>query len=302
LIKNRKVILITGASAGLGLCLAKKLKNQNFHLILTSRSTSLSRFEEQGFIESEHLWIRPLDVTSKIERENLISEINVKLDGVDILVNNAGFSFRAVVEHVQDEDRVKQMETNFRGPMELVRLVLPKMRERLAGNIINISSVGGMMAMPTMAVYSASKWALEGATESLWYEVKPWNIHVTLVQPGFINSESFRNVRFTEKSAVSLETEKDPYHKYYFYMSDFIEKIMRFSPSSAVDVAEKVIKVIKAKNPPLRVAGTLDAHIFGILRRFMPRQLYHLLLYYNLPGIKEIKKSNHYTNKLTGLP
>ena len=92
--------------------------------------------------------------------------------------------YRAVLEHVSDAERVAQMDVNYLAPMDLIRLVLPRMREKHAGRILNVSSVGGMMAMPTMAVYSASKFALEGATEALYYEVRPWNIRVSLIQPG----------------------------------------------------------------------------------------------------------------------
>ncbi len=100
--------------------------------------------------------------------------VGLALGGVDVLINNAGVAYRSVVEHVSERERLQQMGINFRAPMELTRLVLPYMRSRRAGRIINVSSMGGMMAMPTMAVYSASKFALEGATESLYYEVKPW--------------------------------------------------------------------------------------------------------------------------------
>ncbi len=286
MIKPRKVLLLTGASSGLGLNLAKKLLTEEYHLIFTARESSLGRFQEEKIFANDNLWIRPLDVTSHNERMNLILEINQRLGGVDILINNAGFSYRSVVEHVHEDERIKQIETNFRGPMELTRLVLPFMRAKKDGRIINISSVGGMMAMPTMAVYSASKWALEGASESLWYEVRPWNIKVTLIQPGFINSDSFKLVKHTKKSRASSQEDSDPYHNHYYFMRNFVEKLMRLSPSTADDVANKTLRIIKSKHPPLRAAGTWDAHLFSILRRFLPRRIYHLVLYYTLPGIK----------------
>lgn len=281
-----KVLLLTGASSGLGLVLAKKLMKHNFHLVLTARESSLDRFAQHGITEGENIWIRPLDVTDSSQRKELILEINQRLSGVDILINNAGFTYRAVVEHASEEERIKQLHTNFIAPMELSRLVLPFMRGKRAGRIINISSVGGMMAMPTMAIYSASKWALEGYTESLWYEVKPWNIHVTLIQPGFINSESFNLTRYTAKSKDSAERLKEPYHNHYYYMSSFIEKLMKLSPSTPDDVANKVIKIIYHKKPPLRTNGTLDARLFNILRRLLPQRFYHMVLYKTLPGIK----------------
>ena len=282
-----KVILITGASSGLGLILAKKLMSHNFHLVLTARESSLPRFKEEGIVESDNIWLRPLDITNEDQRKDLILEVNQRLSGVDILINNAGFTYRAVVEHVLAEERIKQLHTNFIAAMELSRLVLPFMRAKKQGKIINISSVGGMMAMPTMAIYSASKWALEGYSESLWYEVKPWNINVTLIQPGFINSDSFKLVRHTEKSADSAQRVRDPYHNHYHFMSTFIERLMKLSPSRPENVADKVIKVIYSKNPPLRVAGTFDAIVFKLIRTLLPQRLYHFILYNTLPGIRK---------------
>jgi short-subunit dehydrogenase len=162
-----KVVLLTGASTGLGLEIAKQLMKENFHLVLTARPSSMDRFKENGIENGDNIWLRPLDVTDKEQRVELMLEINQRLAGVDILINNAGFTYRSVVEHVSDEERIQQMSTNFLAPMELTRLVLPFMRSKHEGKIINISSVGGMMAMPTMSIYSASKFALEGLTEIL---------------------------------------------------------------------------------------------------------------------------------------
>jgi short-subunit dehydrogenase len=179
-----KNVLITGASTGLGLATARAfIAAGGYRLLLTARERSMSRFADEGLRETDQVFLREMDVTSAEQRQSVTSEVEERWGGVDILVNNAGIAIRSVVEHVTDEERRTQMDINFLAPMELVRLVLPSMREKRSGRIINISSVGGMMAMPTMAVYSASKFALEGATEALFYEVRPWNIHVSLVQP-----------------------------------------------------------------------------------------------------------------------
>jgi short-subunit dehydrogenase len=289
-----KVVLLTGASSGLGLDIAKLLMQHNYHLVLTARPSSMHRFEEQGIVSGDNVWLRPLDVTSDDQRRELMLEINQRLAGVDILINNAGFTYRSVVEHVSEEERIQQMDTNFLAPMELTRLVLPFMRNKKEGRIINISSVGGMMAMPTMSVYSASKFALEGMTESLWYEVKPWNIKVTLIQPGFINSDSFQLVRHTKKSDVSVHEEVDPYHNHYVFMATFIERLMKLSPTSSKGVAKKVFKVMRMKRPPLRTSGTWDAYLFGHIRRFIPRSIYHFILYCTLPGIRKWGPPNNY--------
>lgn len=290
---KRPVILLTGASVGLGLELAKMLiKQDRYRLFLTARPTSLDRFENAGIINTEFIHLRALDVTFNNMREDLIREINEKFDGVDVLINNAGFTYRSVVEHVTESERLVQMETNFRAPMELIRLCLPKMRERRSGKIINISSVGGQMAMPTMGVYSASKHALEGSTESLWYEVKPWNIKVCLVAPGFINSEGFEKVKKTPLGQRESRDSETAYFYHYKYMEHFIGKIMQLTPATSKSVAKKVIKVIDAKNPPLRIWGTWDAVVFSLFRRFVPQRIYHFLLYCSLPKVRSWGKSN----------
>jgi short-subunit dehydrogenase len=286
--ERKKVILLTGASVGLGLEVAKMLIAENqYHLFLTARPSSISRFKDEGIFDSEFIHLRELDVTYNNMREDLVYEICENYGGVDVLINNAGFTYRSVVEHVTESERLVQMETNFRAPMELIRLCLPKMRERRSGKIINISSVGGQIAMPTMGVYSASKHALEGSSESLWYEVRPWNIKVSLIAPGFINSKGFEKVKKTPLGERSSQDSHTAYYAHYHYMEDFIQKIMKLTPSTSTSVAKKVLKVIHAKNPPLRISGTWDATLFGLFRKFVPQRIYHLILYYSLPHIRE---------------
>ncbi len=278
---------MTGASAGLGLAIARALIAETDHrLVLTARKTSLARFAAEGIFESERVLLRPLDVTSREEQAILIDELCVRFGGVDFLINNAGISYRAVVEHVSEEERLDQLAVNFLAPMELTRRVLPAMRARREGRIITISSVGGMMAMPTMAVYSASKFALEGATEALWYEVRPWGVHVSLVQPGFIHSSGFEHVRMTRQSAYALKRADDPYHQHYAHMAPFIARVMTHTPATPQSVAAAVLRTLRRKNPPLRVPATWDARAFGWLRRLLPRWIYHRLLYAMLPSIR----------------
>lgn len=286
----RPVVLITGASTGIGICLARLLlQKDSYRVVLTAREKSLSRFQEQGLLPSENLMILPLDVTSHDDRIACIQKIEEKWGGVDILVNNAGISYRAVVEHMNDEEQLQQLATNYLGPLALIRLVLPHMREKREGRILNISSVGGMMAMPTMSAYSASKFALEGASEALWYEAKPWNIKVSIIEPGFIRSQSFQNVYYSKESRDS-SVKHGPYSEYYDSMTPFVARMMENSFSTAEDVARKILKVIKQKHPKLRVPATFDAHFFYWLRRLLPRRFYHWILYKGLPEAKRWAK------------
>lgn len=285
--RTPEVVLLTGASTGLGLAMARLLiERTDYRLILTARGGSLPRFRQAGISETSRLWLRPLDVTSDEERRLVVDEAQQRWGGVDILINNAAVAYRSVVEHITEEGRFDQMNINFRAPLELIRLVLPAMREKRGGRIINISSVGGMMAMPTMALYSASKFALEGATEALWYEVRPWKIKVTLVQPGFIRSESFQNTVYTERSKQAAEDPSNPYHHHYREMARFIALLMHRTRATPEKVARKVLKTMRQRNPPLRVPATLDALLFGALRRLLPRDLYHAVLFCGLPHVR----------------
>lgn len=289
--QNPAIVLVTGASSGLGLALSQKLLRTDFRLILTARKSSLARFATAGVTTSERVKICALDVTSSAEREQVVREAEEAWGGVDVLINNAGVAYRTVVEHFNEADDWEQMDVNFRGPMELIRLVLPGMRRKRAGRIINVSSVGGMMAMPTMALYSASKFALEGATESLWYEVRPWNIHVSLVQPGFIRSDSFRNTRYTEASRQAANDPANPYHWHYQLMAALIAQLMEQAGATPEQIADTILRTMKKPSPPLRVPATWDAHIFATLRRFLPRRVYHRFLYGRLPGVKNWGKA-----------
>jgi short-subunit dehydrogenase len=282
-----QTVLVTGASTGLGLALARRLLQETQHrLILTARERSMPRFGEEGLEESERVALRSLDVTHAGDRRRVVMEAQERWGGIDALINNAGVAYRSVLEHVTEAEFLDQMEVNYVGPVELARLCLPSMRKKRAGRIINVSSASGMMAMPTMAIYSASKFALEGATEALFYEVRPWNIHVTLVQPGFIHSGSFENVRHTAASERSVTDLDEAYHAHYEHMAPFIARLMRLARATPDSIARRIVRVLHRRHPPLRVPVTLDARMFAWLRRWLPRPIYHWVLYRSLPGIK----------------
>ncbi|MEM7180864.1 MAG: SDR family oxidoreductase [Spirochaetota bacterium] len=285
---SRKIVLITGASSGIGLALSQLLYAKDEFLVLaTARASSLPRFAQQNLLEKDHFFTWPLDICNAEERENCISQIESRFGSIDILINNAGVSYTSVIEEASFSEELQQLQINYFAAMALIRRILPAMRKKRSGRIINVSSVGGMMAMPTMGIYSASKFALEGATESLWYEMKPWNIKVTLFQPGFVHSDAFRKVLLTEKAKVSSADTHSVYQPYYSNMSRFIAKMMGIAYASPETLAQKLYKLMQAKNPPIRVAATIDALFFAYIRRFLPRKLYHYILYRFLPNIKE---------------
>ncbi|HUQ01383.1 MAG TPA: SDR family oxidoreductase [Kofleriaceae bacterium] len=281
-------VMVTGASTGIGLALARTLLRDTPHqVVLTARRPSLARFTAEGIVENERVAIVALDVTNQGERRAAVAAAEQRFGAVDVLVNNAGVAYRSVLEHVTEDDFLDQMDVNYVGPVELTRLVLPGMRARRRGSIINLSSVGGMMAMPTMAIYSASKFALEGATEALYYEVRPWGIKVSLIQPGFVHSESFEHTRLTAASERSNADLGEAYHAHYEHMSPFIARLMHRARATPESIAKRIVRTIHRRSPPLRVPVTIDAWVFGYLRRLLPRSLYHWLLYRSLPGVRQ---------------
>lgn len=279
----QKIILVTGCSSGLGLALANRLyKDLNYKVIVTTRSGSFETLKKT-FLESERFILRKIDVTQNEDIEELINEVSVLWGGVDVLINNAGICYRSVIEHMDEDSELQQLKTNYLGPMSIIRSILPLMREKGSGHIINISSVSGILSMPTMGSYSASKQALEAATEALWYEVKPFGIKVSIVQPGFINSPSYKRIQYSPKAILSDELH-GPYSEFYSHFRPFIEKYMNISRTNPDSIANKIINIIEAENPSLWNPVTEDAFLFALLRKSLPRKIFHELMFISLPG------------------
>jgi short-subunit dehydrogenase len=181
------------------------------------------------------------------------------------------------------------------APFELISQVLSLMRKKHSGRIINISSVGGFMAMPTMSAYSASKFALEGATESLWYEMRPWGIFVTLIVPGFINSAGFLHTTESPGCEISIQNVRSTYHEHYVSMKQLISSRMGRSHDTNEKIAAKIIHAINARTPPLRIYVTFDAWLFFAIRKICPPTLYFFIFYKLLPNIKKWGKQSYLT-------
>jgi NAD(P)-dependent dehydrogenase (short-subunit alcohol dehydrogenase family) len=282
---RQAVVLVTGASTGIGLALVKRLRALHCRVVATARESSMPRFEAAGVGEDERTIVRALDVTDYMAQQSILDEVGSLWGGIDVLVNNAGVAYSAVAEDMSADDELEVFRVNYFAPMNLIRLTAPYMRRRRYGHIINISSVGGMMAMPTMGSYNASKFALEGATESLWYELRPWGIRVSLIQPGFVHSAAFHNTRYTVDSGRSSEDANADYHSYYANMRPFIAGMMKRSSATPDRIARTIVRAMNQRHPKLRIPATVDAWVFYYLRRALPRRLYHFVLYRSLPNI-----------------
>lgn len=280
----KPVILVTGCSSGIGESIAELLVSlKRYRVVITARPESIEKVKTKYQNEkSNDVLILPLDVTLEQSRNDCVRYVINMWGAVDILVNNAGICYRSVLEEMSLADERLQMETNYMGPISLIREVLPFMRRKGRGKIINVSSVSGMLAMPTMASYSASKYALEGASEALWYEARPFGISVSLIQPGFVRSKSFERVRFSSESSAS-RIAKRPYTNVYRSMEPFIGKLMENGLATTESVAKLVYDVIRTQDPPLWIPASFDAEFFYYLRRIFPRRLLHPFLLMCLP-------------------
>jgi len=302
--KEPPVVLITGCGSGLGYALTKLLyEKSNFRVIATARSAESVAKLRGEFHESERFKILELDIVNQIQRDQVVAGIFSMWKSIDVLINNAGISYRSVIEHMDEESELKQLEVNYLSPLAIIRLVIPSMREKGFGKIINVSSVSGMVAMPTMASYSASKHALEGATEALWYELRPFGISVSLVQPGFIKSNSFEKVYYSQKAKLSQKLE-GPYADYYSNMDAFIKKLMHKSTVSPEQIAMIILNLIKEPHPPLWVPVTPDAKLFFWIRKILPRRIFHRFMFLFLPNVrywggKYIKSKSNNTHNLS---
>ncbi|MFI6739326.1 SDR family NAD(P)-dependent oxidoreductase [Nonomuraea sp. NPDC050451] len=195
--------LITGASSGLGHALAEHVLARGDRAVITASSTKATT--ELASRHPRTALALPLDVTDPQQRENGVKKAEEHFGGIDILVNNAGIDFIGALEEQDENDYRKLFEVNFFGAVALTRLVLPGMRARGRGTIVNVSSMDGLASLPANGYYSASKFALEGFTEALWQEIEPLGLNAMVIQPG-----SFRTG--IEHRTKASGTPIDAYH------------------------------------------------------------------------------------------
>jgi NAD(P)-dependent dehydrogenase (short-subunit alcohol dehydrogenase family) len=191
--------LITGCSTGLGRALAEAVIAAGHNAVVTARDVEKVADLTVGI--TERVLALPLDVTDPAQVTNAVNRAQEKFGGVDVLVNNAGYGYRAAVEEGDDADIRKLFETQFFGAVAMIKAVLPRMRSRRSGAIVNISTIGVQIMPAGSGYYAASKAALEGMSGALYAELKPLGISVTVVEPGAFRTD-FAGRSLTQSSAV----------------------------------------------------------------------------------------------------
>ena len=240
---EKKVILITGCSSGFGLLIAARLSKTGHHVFATMRDLE-NRFDlyEEVKRRGGQVNFLPLDVTYQASIKAVVSHIGSQFGHIDVLINNAGYGLGGFFEDLTDNDIHQIMEVNFYGVQNVTRQVIPFMRAKRRGRIINISSVAGFSSSPGFGAYNASKWALEGFSESLRQELKFFGIDVLLVEPGTYKTKIFYD---NAHYAQNFSNPNSPY----FLISFFLEKKVRQYLDSLRKNPEDVARLRKCRLP-----------------------------------------------------
>ncbi|MDA1879682.1 oxidoreductase [Bacillus cereus group sp. BY10-2LC] len=277
---NKKIAVITGASSGFGLLTTIELAKKDYFVIATMRNLKkqvnlLSQANQLNL--QQNIKIQQLDVTDQNSIHNfqlLLKEINK----VDLLINNAGYANGGFVEEIPVEEYRKQFETNLFGAISITQLVLPYMREQKSGKIINISSISGQVGFPGLSPYVSSKHALEGWSESLRLEVKPFGIDVALVEPGSYNTNIWE---VGKQLATNQSDTTSPYKEY----MDKIQKHMNSGSDTfgnPIDVAKKIVDIAEAKRTTLRYPIGKGVKFMILAKKILPWRLWEYLVLRNL--------------------
>jgi NAD(P)-dependent dehydrogenase (short-subunit alcohol dehydrogenase family) len=245
-----KIFLITGVSSGFGRALAQEALAAGHTVVGTVRSAEAKRDFESI---SEAAIGRVLDVTHFDRIDDVISEIETSVGPIDVLVNNAGYGHEGVLEESPLSEMRRQFDVNVFGAVAMMKAVLPFMRARRRGHILNITSMGGHVTMPGIAYYCGSKFALEGISESLGKEVKPLGIAVTAVAPGSFRTDwAGRSMTRTPRSIPDYDVIFDP-------IRQAREEKSGKQLGDPVKAARAMLAAIEAENPPAHLLLGSDA-------------------------------------------
>jgi NAD(P)-dependent dehydrogenase (short-subunit alcohol dehydrogenase family) len=257
--KAQNVALVTGSSSGIGFETALHLARNGFKTYASMRNLEKSKnITQVANKEKLPLEIIQLDVNNDTSVKEAIDKIvAAEYQRVDVLVNNAGYGLFGALEDLSIAEIKAQFETNFFGVIRVTQKVLPVMRQQKSGTIVNISSVGGRMGLPGLSAYHSTKFALEGLSESISYELEPFGIKVVVIEPGFIRT----NIMNSSMIAKKAQDPKSPYFSLTQQLERSFKSAMQNTSASSPpeEVAKVVLQAVTSESPKLRYAIGNDA-------------------------------------------
>jgi NAD(P)-dependent dehydrogenase (short-subunit alcohol dehydrogenase family) len=270
---EKQVVIITGASAGIGAEIARRLARGQAKVVINARRRDrLDALKRE--IEASGGSALPVegDVTSPKDRQRLVEETLSTYGRIDGLVNNAGYGQRGPLEIVPVDAIRKNFETNVFSLVALTQLVMPIMRKQSSGTIVNISSVAGRIARPFSSIYDSTKHALEALSDGMRGEMAPFGVRVVIVEPGFIITE------FLEVAdSLGQFPGQNPYSVFLTESKQSVEKLRRFA-GKPDDIARLVERALTAKSPKIRYAAPAHAKLFLALKWLLPDGLTDFIL------------------------
>lgn len=248
---GKQTWFITGAGRGMGIDIARAALDAGHAVVAAGRNTEAVR---EALGESDDLLVVELDITSIASAEAAVQAALDRFDRIDVLVNNAGNFFAGFFEELSPDQVRAQIETNLFGPMNVTRTVLPAMRRQRSGKVVSISSTAGVVGQAFCSAYAASKFAVEGWMESLRFEVEPFGIHTTIVEPGF-----FRTELLTKESTAYADLSVGDYAERTAETRPAWEAMSGKQTNDPAKLAEALITVVGQEQPPLRFVAGADA-------------------------------------------
>ncbi len=266
---NSRIALITGGTDGLGRAAAVMLAERGYRVFAGGRNAErISALQQFANERKLPLTAMELDVCDDASVDRAVAEIEKSAGTVDVLVNNAGIAIAAVMEEITLADLHKQFETNYFGLVRMSQRVLPGMRRKLSGRIINMSSIAGKLTSPLFGPYSSSKHAVEAISDAMRMELYPFGIQVVLIEPGYIPTSMNRNAG--ELSSVYAKgAEQSPYKTVYQGFLKSWGKTTKSSHYTPEDCARVVVRAIEDDPPRARYPVTREAKIGILLRRLL---------------------------------
>lgn len=281
-------VLVTGATDGLGRATAILLGERGYRVFAAGRSAERrAALDEFARGKKLPLEVLEMDVTSDPSIDAAVAEIERRAGPVAALVNNAGIGIGAAMEEISIDDLRKQFETNLFGVLRVTQRVLPEMRRRRRGRIVNMSSVAGKIAGPIMGPYCASKHALEAVSDSLRLELYPFDVKVILIEPGFIATSIGRN-SIELSAAYASAAEHSPYRAIYESFKESFANSMNASRTTPEDCAAAIWRAIEAKKPRARYVVTPEAKMALRMRRLLPDRVLDRFLQKQM-GLKKLR-------------